>query len=129
MGLFEKKASKSDGVNIMHYEGLPGFRQDFPCNMKAEPDKVVFSNAEGSTVTLAAAQITGIDWMREDMFMGKYHNNPVNTSKSNAVKWFAVINYSSSSGESKYIAFWSTTAKEKDYLQKTIQIVPSHITL
>ncbi len=128
MGLFKKK-SADDGFVVNHYEGLPSFKQDFPCNMKVVDGAVVFSNNGGSTASLNAEQITNIDWLREDMFMGKYHNNPVNTGKAGATKWFAVINYKSSSGEEKYIAFWSLNSKAKDFLLQNVNIKPQNITL
>ena len=129
MGLFGKKKNDASGMVITHYEGLPGFRQDFPCNMNITEDKIVFSNKEGSTVELAKAQVTNIDWMREDVFMGKYHNNPVSTAKGNAVKWFSVILYKSSGGEDKYIAFWEIGHKANDYLKQNVQIAPTNTVL
>ncbi len=97
--------------------------------MNITEDKVVFSNKEGSTIDLKKSQITSLDWMREDMFMGKYHNNPISTAKGNAVKWFIVIHYTASSGEDKYIAFWEIGHKANDYLKQNVIITPMHTSL
>ena len=103
---FSRKKSKSDGIVIPHYEGLPGFRQDFPCNAKISDDMLVFSNNEGNTVNLPIAQIQSVDTMvRERNFMARYHGNAITTSKG-AEKLYYVITYINSSGATAYLAFW-----------------------
>lgn len=105
---FSRKKSKSDGIVISHYEGLPGFRQDFPCNVKVSDDILVFSNNEGKIVNLPIAQIQSIDTMvRERNFMARYHGNAITTSKG-PEKLYYVITYTSSSGATAYLAFWDT---------------------
>ena len=104
-------------VVLMHYEGLVGFKQDFPCRAFIEDENILFKN-DTTDIKLAYNQIESIDYMPEMNFMGKYHNNPVNTSKTNAVKWFSVISYTSSSGEAKYIAFGRLTARVESFLKK-----------
>ena len=105
---------KNKDVVLMHYEGLQGFKQDFPCNVKLDEEAVVFSNSNGGSAKLAISQIQSLDSMPEVNFMGKYHNNPVSTARM-GVKWFYVINYVSSSGEAKYIAFWGTDSATRKF--------------
>lgn len=120
--MFGKKKEKLPGTITNHYEGLPGFRQDFPCGMEVKENMVSFTNSEGAVVNLPIEKITMIDWMKEEQFMGKYHNNPVNTSKTNAIKWFSVISYNSN-GEDKYIALWDVASKTRSELEK-IHVAP-----
>lgn len=131
--LFSKKdKSKADKneMNIMHYEGLQGFRQDFPCTARLDEEGITFENKEGFSVGLAYSKLQSIEYMPELNFMGKYHNNPVSTAKM-GVKWFYVIHYISSSGESKYIAFWGVDTKTSKFFDelKTKVVPPTHIEL
>lgn len=114
---FKKKESNKPTV-LMHYEGLQGFKQDFPCKASADENFVMFENENGGIAKLSFEQITSIDYMPETNFMGKYHNNPVSTSKTNAVKWFSIVNYISSAQESKYIAFWSVDSKGRKFFEE-----------
>ena len=59
--MFFSRKNKPSGIVIPHYEGLPGFRQDFPCNANISGDMLVFSNNEGKTVNLPIAQIQSIE--------------------------------------------------------------------
>ena len=120
--MFFKKKDINEVV-LMHYEGLIGFKQDFPCKAFIEDENVLFKN-DTTDIRLSYNQINNIDYMPETNFMGKYHNNPVNTSKTNAVKWFSVITYTSSSGETKYIAFWSVDSKGRKFFEKLEQNIP-----
>ncbi len=104
--MFFSRKNKPDGIVISHYEGLPGFRQDFPCNAKISGDMLVFSNNEGKTVNLPIAQIQSVDTMvRERNFMARYHGNAITTSKG-AEKLYYVITYTNFSGATAYLAFW-----------------------
>ncbi|MBQ8683700.1 MAG: hypothetical protein IJ518_04195 [Clostridia bacterium] len=120
--MFFKKKDINEVV-LMHYEGLIGFKQDFPCKAFIEDENVLFKN-DTTDIRLSYNQINNIDYMPETNFMGKYHNNPVNTSETNAVKWFSVITYTSSSGETKYIAFWSVDSKGRKFFEKVEQNIP-----
>ena len=114
--MFGKK--KNDGkVTLMHYEGLQGFRQDFPCKAELDASSIIFTNEVSGTVKLPFTQIQSIDYMPELNFMGKYHNNPTTTAKA-GMKWFSVVNYTSSSGESKYLAFWSVDSTGRKFFDE-----------
>lgn len=124
--MFGKK--KKDLV-LMHYEGLQGFKQDFPCNVKLDDEAVVFTNNNGGSAKLPLTQIQSLDSLPEVNFMGKHHNNPVSTAKM-GVKWFYIINYTSSSGESKYIALWGTNSEaRKFYDELNVQVSSGEVTL
>lgn len=126
--LFSKK-NKDDKTTLMHYEGLPGFRQDFPCKAEVKESCIIFTNENGSTISLPLNQIQSIDYMPELNFMGKYHNNPITTAKV-GVKWFSVISYISSTGESKYLAFWSVDSKGRKFFDTVRNdILPDSTTL
>ena len=120
--MFFKKKDINEVV-LMHYEGLIGFKQDFHCKAFIEDENILFKN-DTTDIKLAYNQIDSIDYMPEMNFMGKYHNNPVNTSKTNAVKWFSVISYTSLSGEVNYIAFWSVDSKGRKFFEKVEQSIP-----
>lgn len=130
--LFSKKAKNPSEMNIIHYEGLQGFRQDFPCTVKLDDEVLTFSNKEGFTISLAYSKLQSIDFMPEPNYMSKYHNNYVSTAKTKAaVKWFYVINYISSSGEAKHIAFWGVDLKTSKFFDeiKTKVVPQTHIDL
>ena len=56
--MFSSRKNQPSGIVIPHYEGLPGFRQDFPCNAKISGDMLVFSNNEGKTVNTNSSGAT-----------------------------------------------------------------------
>ena len=121
MSIFKKKDESS--VTAMHYEGIPGFQQDFPCQLSVQEDVLVF-NQNGSIVKLPISKINGSEWLMETQYMGKYHNNPVSTAKiKTAMKWFYVIHY-----EDKFISLWALNSKVKDFVDK-IKPSASEITL
>ena len=78
MGLFKKK--ESAGCRAWHYEGIPGFAQDMPCEIDIQDDKVVFKQND-SVVNLPISKIQSCEFVKETQYMGKYHNNPVDTCK------------------------------------------------
>lgn len=104
--LFKKKPK---GLSVMHYEGIPGFKQDAPCFIDIGDDAIVFNTAAGASVTLPITKIEHIDIMPEANYMLKYHN--ANTSSAKVgVKWYAVITYATE-GESKRIVAWYVEVK------------------
>jgi hypothetical protein len=104
------KEKVTNTLNIMYYEGLQGFVQDFPCTITLENDGIIIKKAKPDlTVKLPLKQITSIDAMPEKNFMVQYHNNVGTTSKT-GTKFYYVIKYISSTGEPKYIAFWDVSA-------------------
>lgn len=126
--LFGKKKTeniplgKQKGLQvIMHYEGLPGFQQDFPCYIEPTENAMIFYNSNNNKIKLPYAQLRTIDFVREEQFMGKYHNNPVKTGKGPGQKWFYVLTYTSSSGEEKYIALWCMGEMKIHKIMNTVQ--------
>lgn len=108
--MFGKK-KVTNTLNVMYYEGLQGFIQDFPCTITLEDDAIVIKKVKPDlTVKLPFKQITSIDVMPEKNFMVQYHNNAGTTSKA-GTKFYYVIKYTSSAGEPKHIAFWDVSAK------------------
>ncbi len=105
----KRKMQMPDGVRLMHYEGLPGIRQDTACFMDVGEEAVVFATIDKATVTLPLEKIECVDIMPELNFMAKYHNTGATTSKV-GVKWYAVITYAAEGG-SKYIALWYMEVK------------------
>ena len=89
----KKKAPLPEGIRLMHYEGLPGFAQDAPCFMEQTAEALVFRRVEGPSVTLPLAKVDSLDIMDERNFAAKYRGTSPNTSRTNAVKWYAVFTY------------------------------------
>lgn len=103
---------KNDNVlNVMYYEGLQGFFQDFPCKIILENDALIISKTSPNLkVTLPYKQIISIDTLPEQNFMMQYHNTAGTTAKM-GTKFYYVIKYTSSSGEPKHLAFWDISGK------------------
>lgn len=127
--MFFKKKDSNKPTVLMHYEGLQGFKQDFPCKAFADEIFVMFENENGGIAKLSFEQITSIDYMPETNFMGKYHNNAVSTSKTASVKWFSVVNYVSSAQENKYLAFWSVDSKGRKFFEEISTKIASKTTI
>ena len=128
--MFGFKKKEINSLTMIHHEGLPNFKQDFPCTVTLEGDCIVFAEKDGCTVKLPYGQILKVDAMSEVNFMTKYHNNKAKTK--NGTVWFRVITYTSSIGEEKYIALWnvdSKTAKFFDGLGERIKKEAAEITL
>ena len=127
--MFFKKKDSNKPTVLMHYEGLQGFKQDFPCKASADENFVMFENENGGIAKLSFDQITSIDYMPETNFMGKYHNNAVSTSKTASVKWFSVVNYVASTQENKYLAFWSVDGKGRKFFEEINSKITSRETI
>ena len=127
--LFSKKKTDSPVV-LMHYEGLRGFCQDFPCEVSLENENVIFKNKKPEVVvTLPIKQIQSIDFMPETNFMGMYHNTTATTAKM-GTKFFYVIKYITADGESKFVALWDVGNKAKTLMDAIRErISPSSYTL
>lgn len=128
--MFGFKKKESNSLVIMHYEGLSGFKQDFPCTMTLEDDCVIFAEKDGSTAKLPYDRILKIDAMPEVNFMATYHGDKAKTKKGTV--WFHIVTYTSSAGEEKYIALWNVdmkTAKFFERLKVKIKKTPSEIVL
>lgn len=123
----KKKAPLPEGIRLMHYEGLPGFAQDAPCFMEQTAEALVFRRVEGSSVTLPLAKVDSLDIMDERNFAAKYRGTSPNTSRTNAVKWYAVFTYGD-----KHVAVWFLGGKESKELyalKKRIDSTGQDITL
>ena len=72
-------------------------------------------------VTLPLEKVTGLDIMQEVHFAAKYRGTGMNTSKSNAVKWYAVIKYA----PDKHLAVWFLGGKESKALWELKRLVES----
>ena len=127
--MFFSKKDSNKPIVLMHYEGLTGFRQDFPCKVSTDEMSIIFENGNGGIAKLSYNQIISIDFMPEINFMGKYHNNPISTSRTNAVKWFSVVNYVSSTQNNKYLAFWTVDSKGKKFFDSIVAKIPSRTTI
>ena len=107
----KKKAPLPEGIRLMHYEGLPSFAQDAPCFMEQTAEALVFRRVEGPSVTLPLAKVDSLDIMDERNFAAKYRGTSPNTSRTNAVKWYAVFTYGD-----KHVAVWFLGGKESKEL-------------
>ena len=108
-----KKKELPAGTRLMHYEGLPGFNQDMPCFMEQTAEALIFRQVDGPTGTLPLEKLTGVEVLAEYQFAAKYRGNDIITSKTNAVKWYAVLTYS----EDKRLVFWTLGVKEINALR------------
>lgn len=127
--MFGRKKKELNSFHMMHYEGLPGFKQDFACTIALKDDCVAFEQ-QNNVVKLPYAQIVKVDAMPEINFMAKYHANGVQTKKGTV--WFRVITYTNSTGEERYIALWDIsfkTVKFFEQLETRIVKKPTEITL
>lgn len=108
--MFGRKKNNNT-LNVMYYEGLQGFIQDFPCTITMEDNALIISKTKPDLkVTLPYNQILAIDTLPEQNFMAQYHNTTGTTSKM-GTKFYYVFKYTSSSGEQKHLAFWDVSAK------------------
>ena len=104
----KKKKELPVGTRLMHYEGLPGFPADGPCFMEQTAEALIFRQVEGPTATLPLEKVTGLEIMEERHYAAKYRGTGLNTSKTNAVKWYAVFTYDGG----KHLALWCLGGKE-----------------
>lgn len=108
--------NKNSILKVMHYEGLDGFIQDYPCTIEMKNDTFEIKRIKPeTTVNLSITQIKKIETMEEPRFMVKYHNNDATTDKG-IKKYYLVVTYTSKSNEEKYIAFWGTAFEYNKFL-------------
>lgn len=104
--LFKKK--NKNVINVMHYQGLEGFNQDYPCSIEIKDDKFEIKRIKPElTITLFINQIIKIDSLKDNEFMQKY-NNSIGTNKK---KYYLVITYKSKDNQEKEIIFWGTASE------------------
>lgn len=96
-------------LNIMHYNGLPGWGQDKPAFLNITEKALTFSTKSGERIELLRDKITEVDVLPEHNYMLKYQNSNTTTSHL-GTKWYGVIAYLSD-GKPGKIAFWYTSPK------------------
>lgn len=109
--MFGRKKQKPTGLIGMFYEGLPGFKQDFPVWVSTNDEGLVFTNPDnGATALLPFGKLLNYDVMAEPNFMLKYHGQKQTTAKIAGGKWYMVINYQGDP-EPKRIVMWDVPGK------------------
>lgn len=104
--LFKKK--NTNIINVMHYQGLEGFNQDYPCTIEVKENEFEIKKIKPELiVTLPINQIIRIDSLKDNEFMQKY-NNTVGTNKR---KFYLIITYKSKDNKEKEIIFWGTASE------------------
>lgn len=116
-----KKKSLPAGLRFMHYAGLPGVSQDAACFMEQTADALIFRTVEGAEITLPLAKVNSLDLMDERNYAARYRGTGPNTSRTNAVKWYAVFTYD----ESKRLVFWYLRGKESTALYELKKHLPA----
>ena len=102
--IFKKK--NKNIIRVVHYDGLKGFNQDYPCTIEEKEDVFEIKKIKPEmTVTLPKNKIVKIDYLRDNEFMQKYHN----TLGTNDKKHYLVIIYNSDENSEKQIVFWGTS--------------------
>lgn len=120
--LFSKKPQNQ--ATIMHYEGLQGFQQDMPCTFTLDDSTVTFSKVKPDlSATLQLSQIQNIDFLPEQNFLTQYHNSGIPTARMGQ-KFYWVIKFTSTSGESKHLAFWDVGSKAKNLMDDLKSKIP-----
>lgn len=123
-----KNKTESKMLNVMYYEGLPGFIQDFPCTITLEADALVIKKIKPDVaVKLPLNQVLAIDALPEQNFLVQYHNTTGTTAKM-GTKFYYVFKYTSSTGEPKHIAFWDVSAKTMKQVLKFRELIAQQIT-
>ncbi len=104
--LFKKK--NSNILNVMHYQGLDGFNQDYPCLIEIKEKEFEIRKIKPElTVTLPINQIIKIDSLKNNEFTQKYNN----TIGTNNKKYYLIITYKSKDNKEKEIIFWGTASE------------------
>lgn len=116
------KRVKLPGIPVMHYQGLKGFPQDFPCSIELSGESIVFHKVNPEvTVTLPLNKVTLIDMMEEENYQVMYHNVKASTAKL-GVKWYYVIKYQGADGPA-HIDIWTTPGKTTREMEKIMNAV------
>lgn len=123
--LFRK--NKNSAIKVMHYEGIPSFATDYPCEIEIKDGNFIIKRLKPeTTVTLPLERINSFSAMEERRFMAKYHEVAAKTSKSYVNKYFLVVEYNKGT-----LVFWTTAKEYKDLLdlQNNIQLGDKNIEL
>ncbi len=121
--MFGRKKKLPAGIRFIHYEGLPSFPQDGACFMEQTADALIFRQVEGASATLPLEKVCVVDVMQETDFAARYRGTGLNTSKTNAVKWYAVITYD----DNKRIVLWFLELKAMTTMQALQRQIASKV--
>lgn len=105
----KKKGPETPQVRAVYYIGLPGFNQNFACDLIKENDLLIIRQVKPQAqASMSLSQIQSIDVIPENDFMTRYQhtNAPAPKDQSGFWKMYMVINYIGSDGLQKMIAFW-----------------------
>jgi len=113
--MFGKK--KNIRIRAMHYEGIENFIQNAGCEIEITEEEVVIKKIKPEvTVKLPVDRIIKCEYLSEYDFLTKYHNCTPENRKSNILKSFLVITYTSKSGETKNIIFWAVPPQSTKFI-------------
>lgn len=102
--IFKKK--NKNIIKVVHYDGLRGFNQDYPCTIEEKDDSFEIKKIKPEmVVTLPKNKIVSIDSLNDNEFMQKYHN----TIGTNDKKYYLIITYNSDENAENQIIFWGTS--------------------
>lgn len=102
--LFKKK---NKIIKVIHYDGLKGFNQNYPCTIENKDDIFEIKKIKPEMIVkLPKSKIIKIDSLRDNEFMQKY----IHSNGTNNMKYYLIITYKTDN-EEKEIIFWGT-AKE-----------------
>lgn len=109
--MFGKK--KETVIHVMHFEGISGFSQDYPCTIGTDEMNLIVKKIKpDATVTLPLSRITSCDTMTEKDFMLKYHGQATTTSKTKGIdKYYLIVNY-----DKGKLVFWGTSTEYRFFI-------------
>ena len=125
--LFPYDEGRKDGMPMEIGAKLRQARIAAGLTQEQTAEALVFRRVEGPSVTLPLAKVDSLDIMDERNFAAKYRGTSPNTSRTNAVKWYAVFTYGD-----KHVAVWFLGGKESKELyalKKQIDSTGQDITL
>lgn len=101
--MFFKEKNKI--IKVIHYAGLIGFNQDYPCTIEIKDEVFEIKKIKPEMIVkLPKSKIVKIDSLKENEFMQKYNH----TKETNNMKYYLVITYKNDT-ETKEIIFWGTS--------------------
>ena len=122
--MIEMFGKNKDQVTMMHYEGLNGFQQDMPCSLVLTDNALTFTKIKPDlTATLQLSQIKSLEFLPEVNFLTQYHNTGIPTAKMGQ-KFYWVIKYTTSSGESNHVALWDVGNKSGKLMEALKAKIP-----
>lgn len=101
--MFFKEKNKI--IKVIHYAGLIGFNQDYPCTIEIKDEVFEIKKIKPEMIVkLPKSKIVKIDSLKENEFMQKYNH----TKGTNNMKYYLVITYKNDT-ETKEIILWGTS--------------------